>query len=88
MRPDEKGGVKLFVYHKDDADPRYMLTSARMQSVLELSCPFDILRAAPGQKMVFHVEVANSRHVLERVPLGSPLYFETPSENFEEEVWL
>jgi hypothetical protein len=58
-----------------------------MDDIMELSVPFDLLEAEPGDEIRFFISLSLDGQQLGHWPQQGHLILEMPGEDFEEKIW-
>jgi alpha-amylase/alpha-mannosidase (GH57 family) len=85
-----KGPLRFEVFRSQDGvtfEPLYESDEIALESVLELTVPFEKLGWKPNERFNFTLEVQEVDKILEIYPPNGYITFAVPDENFEQQMW-
>jgi alpha-amylase/alpha-mannosidase (GH57 family) len=73
---------------REKTETRTGRAKASLGRILEIACPLPAVGVALGERVLFFIEIVSSGKTMEKVPLGNPLFFDVPAEEFGKNPWL
>jgi alpha-amylase/alpha-mannosidase (GH57 family) len=89
LNGDRKGAMEIRCEpgQEDDRGGGECRVAAAMDDIMELSVPFDLLEAEPGDEIRFFISLSLEGQQLGHWPQQGHLILEMPGEDFEEKIW-